>query len=1025
MGNTDDLDAAISRAEEALASTPLSHSDRAMYLAMYISNLGVLLSDRYQRRGNADDLDAAISKADEALASTPLNHSDRAMYLHNLGKGLAFRYERTGNAGDLDTAISKAEEALESTPLTHSNRAMHLNNLGSWLAARYTRTGNADDLDAAISKAEEAVASMPLNSSRRVMYLHNLGNRLYNRYTSSGNADDLDAAISKAEEAVAFTPLNHFDRGMRLNSLGNSLAARYQRTGNADDLDTAISKAEEAVASTPLGHSNRAMYLSNLGIKVFDRFKRTGNADDLEAAVSKTEEALTSTPLSYPGRAMYLSNLAVILSDRYQRRGNADNLDVAISKAEEALASTPLTHSNRAAHLNNLGNGLAARYASTGNGDDLDAAVSKAEEALTSTPLTHSDRAMRLHNVGNWLAARYWRTGHADDLDAAISRAEEAVASTPFNHSNRAICLHSFGIKLSDRYQRTGDAEDECAALDAFLQSSQCLASAPLERIRGARQALRILTRNGHWDQAHIVSETAVNLLPRVCSRFLSRDDQLHAVRQTSGLAADACSLSLQKGDVDEALRRIEFGRGFILGYLIDGQSDLSELKKTHLNLAKEYERLRLEAFRQVDSDERAIREQLSRARQEAERQLGDCERRIRKEPGFEHFLQPPSTEELTACASEGPIVIVNATDIGSDAILVLPSGPKAIALTEITSEAPEAFQKALGRNRAINDRGFQRDIESDVQPEHSAEFLSWLWLTCVKPVLQELACYSPSPASDKIQRVWWIGTGAASSLPFHAACQYHNGHINEAESCLGQIIPSYTPTIKALRNARKRSLAVGKFNSKDTSVLIVTMPTTPGQSALSGVVREQEAIAETIKQAYTIRPPLQHPTADEALRGIHESEIAHFACHGCADLMDPSNSHLLLQKNSDSGPVVDRLTVSALMGANPQGRAWLAYLSACSTAEIRVKSLADESIHMASAFQVAGFAHVIGSLWPAGDEVCVRVAKLFYKSLLRRNSTTDPNRAVAAALRDAVLQVRKEHGSGPSVWALYIHLGA
>jgi len=1064
-GNADDLDAAISKAEEAVASTPLNHSDRARYL----SSLGNLLSNRYLRTKNADDLDEAMSKAEEAVASTPVNHLDRAGPLNILGNILSDRYKRTGNADDLDAAISKAEEAVALTPLNHFNRAGRLNNLGNRLFDRYTRRANADDLNAAISKAEEAIASTPLNHSDRAMYLNSLGALLLYTSTRTGKTDNLDAAISKVEEAVASTPMNHCNRAGYLNNLGNMLSDRYLRTGNADDLDAAISKAKEAVASTPINHSNRAMYLNNFGSTLSDRYKRTGNEDDLYEAISKAEEALASTSLNHFDRAMYLNNLGNLLSHRYRRTGNADNLDAAILKAkeavastplnssramylnnlgfmlsyryrrtrnkddldaaisstEEAVASTPLDHSDRGAYLINLGSALNDRYKRTENEDDLELAILKTEEAVASTPLNHSERAGYLNNLGSALSDKYERTGNADDLDEAISKANECVASTPLNHSERASCLNNLGNMLSDRYERTGNADDECAALDVLIQSSQCSASAPLPRIQGARQALRILTRNGDWDQAHHVSETAVNLLPRACSRFLSRDDQQHAVRQTAGLAADACSLSLWKGDVDEALRRIEFGRGLILGYLIDGQSDLSELENAHPNLAKEYEQLRFKAFRQVDSDKPVIREQLTGEHQEASRRLEDCERRIRKEQGFEHFLQLPPTEELTACASEGPIVIVNATDIGSNAILVLPSGPQAIALTELTSQAPEAFQKALRRSGAIIERGLQRDIESDVQLEHSTEFLSWLWSSCVKPVLQELACYDPAPAPDKIRRVWWIGTGAASSLPFHAACQYHNGHIAEAENCLDQTIPSYTPTIKALKNARKRSLAEGKINSKDTSVLLVTMPTTPGQSALSGVVREEEAITETIKGAYTIRPPLRHPTADQVLRGIHESEIAHFACHGCSDFVDPSNSHLLLQKSSDSGPVVDRLTVSTLLGATAQGRAWIAYLSACSTAEIRVKSLADESIHMASAFQVAGFAHVIGSLWPANDEVCVRVAELFYKSLLRRSSTTDPNRAVAAALRDAVLQIRKEYTSGPDVWALYIHLGA
>jgi hypothetical protein len=147
-----------------------------------------------------------------------------------------------------------------------------------------------------------------------------------------------------------------------------------------------------------------------------------------------------------------------------------------------------------------------------------------------------------------------------------------------------------------------------------------------------------------------------------------------------------------QKGDVGEALRRIEFGRALILGYLIDGRSDLSELEQAYPDLAKEYEQLRFKAFRSIDSAEQAIREQMSRQRREASQQSEDCERRICQKPGFERFLQLPSTEELTACASEGPIVIVNVTTISCDAILVLPSGHKAIPVGRVTSQTPKAF---------------------------------------------------------------------------------------------------------------------------------------------------------------------------------------------------------------------------------------------------------------------------------------------------------------------------------------------
>lgn len=89
------------------------------------------------------------------------------------------------------------------------------------------------------------------------------------------------------------------------------------------------------------------------------------------------------------------------------------------------------------------------------------------------------------------------------------------------------------------------------------------------------------------------------------------------------------------------------------------------------------------------------------------------------------------------------------------------------------------------------------------------------------------------------------------------------------------------------------------------------------------------------------------------------------------------------------------------------------------------MRTLADESLHLTSAFQMAGFAHVIGSLQPADDEICVQVAKLFYSFLADVKDSTDLNRSVPEALNYAVRQIAKEHPDRPDLWALFIHLGA
>jgi CHAT domain-containing protein len=99
-----------------------------------------------------------------------------------------------------------------------------------------------------------------------------------------------------------------------------------------------------------------------------------------------------------------------------------------------------------------------------------------------------------------------------------------------------------------------------------------------------------------------------------------------------------------------------------------------------------------------------------------------------------------------------------------------------------------------------------------------------------------------------------------------------------------------------------------------------------------------------------------------------------------------------------------------------------LAYLSACSTA-VGGTELADEAIHLTSALQLAGFRQVIGTLWPVPDLVAVQVAADVYTRLARRNGTVGPPQG-AAALHQAVHDLRDSYPDRPFLWASYVHIG-
>ncbi|KAL4771210.1 CHAT domain-containing protein [Aspergillus nidulans var. acristatus] len=418
----------------------------------------------------------------------------------------------------------------------------------------------------------------------------------------------------------------------------------------------------------------------------------------------------------------------------------------------------------------------------------------------------------------------------------------------------------------------------------------------------------------------------------------------IHAIAQTAGLAADAGSIFLRLTQPAKALQLLEFGRGLILGYLIDSRSRPESLYADHPSLAQE------------------SREDLIQSKQNAPRELERCLATIRAQPGYERFLLEPAIEELVVQAQEGPLVTVNVTDFGSHAVISL----------------------------------------------------SWLWEHLVAPILDSIASRMRGHVSRP--RIWWIGTGVANALPFHAAGM----HDGSTKNTLDRAISSYTPTIKALAYARSCLNRI-QFSGSPTSVVIVAMPTTPQGRPLPGVEDEITAIQQAAGALYRIQVQ-QHPGSEDVLQAIQETDIVHFACHGSCNPVDPSESHLLLQNNRLSPPVVDRLSVKRISDLVLH-RARIAFLSACSTAQVTAHRLTDEAIHLASAFQVAGFGHVIASLWSADDAACAAIARAFYSHLAQESARLFSNRLVAEALHNAVLEVRKTER--PVVWASFVHYGA
>jgi hypothetical protein len=600
-----------------------------------------------------------------------------------------------------------------------------------------------------------------------------------------------------------------------------------------------------------------------------------------------------------------------------------------------------------------------------------------------------------------------------DSLEQAIRIERRAIDSTPEDHPDLAGLLIHLAASLSDRYDQVHEQKDRLASIDNYLKAYNCQNATPRTRMQAARGAIKLLVEDREFQQAHLLAREALRLLPLGYQHFLSRQDQQHAIAQMASLAAEGFSLILNtKSAFIHGVDYLEQGRGILISY-INGRSYVSDLENKHPEVAKEFNRLQYKASVPAPRDSSpGIRQQVFQEQDEAVCGLEQCLSHIRSLPRFHRFLSPAVANNLNENALDGPIVVVNVTSISSDALIVTGRSATVITLQNLRASKIKKY-RLWGLDGSLSRWVEKEGVGVRDRGTKLRQFLHYLWLSCVRPILEALDFLQP--AGDVVlPHIWWIGTGLASGLPFHAAGIHTKG---ATENTLRYTISSYTPSIEILRNARYRT----GVKPTAQSILLVTMPETPGADPLPGVKAEAAAIQDSISSPHTVEL-LHQPNAETVLRRLQNFTIAHFACHGSSDVTDPSSSYLALQGQSESVP--DPLTVQMISDSRLDG-VWLAYLSACSTAENRVPGLEGEPLHPASGFQVAGTGHTVASMWPSNDEICAQVASTFYRELLTNGRVQEGNRGVAAALHTAVVEIREQYPDQPHLWAQYIHLGA
>ncbi|MFI6417199.1 CHAT domain-containing protein [Streptomyces sp. NPDC050842] len=1030
-GQASDLDQAVELFDRA-ADLPQDAETGAQTLA----SLGEALQERHRNGarggiegpGTADgtDLARATSALRDALEILPPGSPDRPGYRNNLATALHSAYLHSGDTAALRDALDLWRAVLRESAPGSEVRRLALGNLSQglreWHEHDADETDRAEMLDVHRTALSETGAGHPDRPDR----LAGLGVALRLAAESNGDAALLRQSAQLLREALPLYAAGAPERAIKMNSLGNTLHRLAQSTGDAAVLDEAITVLRSALAQQGPGTGPYADTLANLAVTLWERAVQTDDLDSLREATRLARNALDAAPASPAAQVVRLANLGVVLQSWHGATGDAAAADEAVRAARRALALAPQAGVVRADRLNHLANALRTRFEESADVADLDEAVALLEEAAEHVPYGDPALALVLSNVGSARLTKHHHSAGDGLLEQAVSDLGRAVWSAPEGGSAHGSYLRAYGDALRALHHQDGDPGVLRAAEDAYRQAAGTKAMPAYERVLAAWDWGAAAAAGLRWNEALRGHEVALRLLPFAASGRLARSDQERGLSRVRGLAAEAAACAVNAGRPEHAVSLLEQGRGVLLSRAMATRDGLGRLRGAHPGLAERFVsvRDRLDALEAVDAAETALGRlppTIADQRHALASRLEELVAEIREAPGFSDFLAAPDESALLACAEDGPVVLAYCSGYRSDALILRPGGVLLVPLPQATPDAvgdqADRLRHALGDAMdPTRDKAAQRTV---------AEVLAWTWDHVTGPVLDRLGLSGAPLAGGELPRLWWSPGGTLAALPLHAAGHHgeSTGTVPQREgggpgagprTVLDRVVSSYTPTVRALRYARDRAAAPRPSGR----LLAVALPDTPGARPLGGARREVEALRALLPTDVLYG---EGATFDQVMAALPDHPCVHFACHGVSEPTDPSAGRLLVHDHATRPLTVRQIARLDLPAAR------LAVLSACETARAD-GDLADESIHITSAFQLAGYPHAVGTLWPVHDAVAVRITRLLYQGLRTDGGDGGPaldDSRTAAALHQAVRECRAAFAASPSLWAAHVHAGA
>ncbi|MFE5603134.1 CHAT domain-containing protein [Streptomyces coelicoflavus] len=1009
-----------------LEEMPQNHPKRAELHAALARDLQCL----FEQSREITVLREAITACRTAISLTPPSHPEFDPHNRNLGRLLL---DLLTSTTDLDPwHLAQAVEwsypwraGPAGTCSPDASSAVSLHELASALLREYQRTDDLPALRDAVSAARRAVEFTQAHDPAADTYRDTLALMLWLLSGRTGDIEILEEAAGSIRRSLSEAGRESEAHSARRNLLGLVLKRRYELTGDVPALREAAEFGRAAVANAPDSGRGAASFAGNLADALRMLSERTRDlamARDAVFYARRAIDGLRPDDPEWAGTQAVLGSALVHLADRTGDEGTAAD---ATREIDKAVTATSVNHPDYLPRLNVLYRALMNEYGRAKDPALLERALEAARNLVGTAPSDHPERGKYLSHLSTALRELYLRshTAPVRALDESIEFAKQAVASTLPNHPDRADCLTNLGDLLQLSFVRTEYTATLRESVPPHSATARMSGASISQRIRAAQRAALADLRLGRVRRATAMIRLATELLPQLGLRDVDRADREHRVSSANRLPATAAATAIAAGLPGHAVELLEQTRGVVFAGTLDTRDDAAELRAGAPDLLPRFQEIRdainaadheitLPSFSEHrDATGRHSRE-LAARRVSLNEQWDALLDEIRHRPGLAGFQRPTPIAELCRHADRGPVVYVTAEETSAHALIVRndPDDPaRAVHLPAAVTrktvvEQADAFRTAL---RVTTDRQQPARTRREAQQQMLA-VLTWTWTNITEPVLDSLGHTGPPPEGGRWSRVWWCPVGVVTMLPLHAAGRYEP--TAQSETVMDRVISSYTPTLRALAHARREGTGT-------ESALVVAVPDAPDCPPLDGAAQEAGIVGDFIPGAAVLPAPGVATDRDTVVEALRRHGIVHLACHGYADLRDPSASRLLLHDHAANPLTLHAITRLDLRHAR------LAYLSACSTTDTNQEQ-ADEATHLTAAFQLAGYRSVIGTLWPINDRTAITVAQDFYTGLTAdRTQPAEPELA-AEALHHAVRRLRDKTPALPSRWAAYIHSG-